>query len=949
MHRYVNLERPRLLLVGLLFALMLWATQTGYCKSRQGSPAVVNSAVSSPLRETISLDGTWDFAVDPGKKGRENKWFSSDKPLPDRIKIEVPGAWEAQGIGGPGNSSTVTPEKSIRPLRGSYTGTAWYRKKVNIPGHWEGKQIWLEVGGVHCQGWFWVNGEFVAHVANYCGTYKYNITDLVSAGDEALIAAEVRNDVPSGKGLFSWIHRFGGLYRSVEIEATARSWIDYAYVEPLFDEQKARVHVELKSCERNPWNEKVLDIVVRTVEGIEAGRAVRSLNNSNDGNVDLVVDIALDPFRAWSPENPNLYCAHILLRTSGGKADGWMERFGVRKWEARGRYFFLNNKEYFVRGYGDDFIYPLTLCSPADRKVHKKHLKLAKSYGFCYVRHHTHCELPEFFEAADEVGIMVQPELPYYGRRPSANTGGYFRPKEDLKELITHYRRYVSLSTYCTGNEGYLGSPLDKEIYQLAKKMDPTRLFLHQDGGESKRSIGRNTPENSDFFTIWGPDMKGEERYHEVERNSEEHQSRAHFIHEFLNLATDEDPRLAEKYTGAIRPPVTPRDFRKNLQQMGLKWDWRIACIDAGKHLQSIWQKRGLECARLAPACDGYIYWTIVDVGSPSAQGLFNQFWEPKVSTAEYFKRFNSQAILLAKMPDDSRILAGGDEMQVQWWISNFGGKPVRDRKLCWQLLAGSKTLDSGTIEGVSAEGADVKEVARTRFVVPEVDVATRAELRVELEGTAIENRWDVWLFPDVEEIDFPAKTIAATERVYENLAGRYPGLIKLDSQEAKNADIVIADALDEQVEAAFNEGRKVILLGIGQANPGVKLGWWVKTAQTGTAVAEHPAFGRFPHRGFLDELFFRIAGSAVIMSRCGFENVEPLMVGHGKLGYLLYVFQAQAGEGRLLGCGLNLLSDNPEAVYLLNEFIKYAGSDCFEPKGKLDIDKVRDRLIKSN
>ena len=67
-----------------------------------------------------------------------------------------------------------------------------------------------------------------------------------------------------------------------------------------------------------------------------------------------------------------------------------------------------------------------------------------------------------------------------------------------MAELIGHYRRYVSLATYCMGNEGHLGSPLDRELYQMGKKLDPGRLVLHQDGG-------RNTPENSDF-RVW-PDQ----------------------------------------------------------------------------------------------------------------------------------------------------------------------------------------------------------------------------------------------------------------------------------------------------------------------------------------------------------------------------------------------------------------------------------------------------------
>jgi len=76
-----------------------------------------------------------------------------------------------------------------------------------------------------------------------------------------------------------------------------------------------------------------------------------------------------------------------------------------RKLEVRGARFFLNGKPFLVRGYGDDYIYPLTLTSPPDRQAHLRHLKIARQAGFNYVRHHTHCELPEFFEAADEAEL----------------------------------------------------------------------------------------------------------------------------------------------------------------------------------------------------------------------------------------------------------------------------------------------------------------------------------------------------------------------------------------------------------------------------------------------------------------------------------------------------------------------------------------------------------------
>lgn len=926
----------------IMFGMLCSMMQSIAAEQREATPAVVNPAVRSPLRPTISLDGTWDFATDPDSKGDGEQWFLPDKEMPDTVPIRVPACWEAQGIGGPGQSTPSTGERNINPLRGSYVGTAWYKKEVSIPEGWADKRIWLKVGGIHAQGWLWVNGTYIAHVENYCGTYKYDITDLVEPAGKAVIAAKVRNDVTSGKGLFSWVQRFGGLYRSIEIEATPSVFIDNAYVEGDLDRKKATVHVRLRSMEADSQLPIIckVDAEVSAPDGTAAGRETGQTLFIGAGIKEVQIDVPLDPFLAWSPSAPNLYKVQIVLKIDGKEVDGWAERFGVRKWEVRGDSFYLNNKKFLVRGYGDDHIYPLALCSPADRKVHKKNLQVAKDFGFVYVRHHTHCEVPEFFEAADEVGIMVQPELPYYSTHPSARDKDkkWFRPKEDLTELITHYRRYVSLSTYCTGNEGYMGAPLDKEIYQLAKKLDPSRLIVHQDGGRG------NNAENSDYWTIpHEPDL-----------------SKPTIVHEYMNLGTDEDPRLAPKYTGAVMPPCLLEPFKKELEDTGLSLDWGYKCIDAGNELQRIYQKRGLEKVRRSTRYDGYSFWTILDCGRPSAQGLFNQFWEPKIGTAEEFRRFNGPSVVLAEFSPGERILAEGDELKIEWWISHFGDAVIKDTDLTWKLtdtrrrfLLGRKTFRKGKLRGISAERGDIEAIGETTITIPSLKKAVKAELSVELAGTGIRNSWDIWLFPKIKAVPGAGEDMCASEEVYKVLSERYPGMTKLGSAESADAEIILADALDPDVVTALDAGKKVILLKLKGINPGVKLGWWWKCPQVGTAVAKHPAFGDFLHNGYLGEQFFRLTHSTVQMNKGGYNDVDHLMLGYGynrraefsggrgNLGYLLYAYQAKAGNGRILGSGLNLLSEHPEAAYLLNEFIKYVKSGRFKPEGVLDVEKI--------
>jgi beta-galactosidase len=937
-------------------------------EGREATPAVVNPAIRSEFRTTLNLDGAWDFCTDPKRQGEPEKWYLPGKTLPGLRQIQVPGCWEAQGVGEPGlsnaNNKLIYEPVNVK-LRSAYTGAAWYKKEFTVPQDWAGRQIWLKLGGINSQGWVWINGRFVAHNWAYCGTWKHNVTDLVAPGSKATIAVLVRNDVAGRRGESNCLRMYGGLFRSVELDATPAVLIDNAYVEPLLDQKKARVHVTLRNAgDAAPSEPYALQVKVSAVAGNRpAGQAQQEVTAGPSATADLAIEVGLDPCEPWSPESPVLYKAEVVLSRAGKPVDGWVERFGMKKYEVRGGDLFLNNVRYFLRSCGDDHVYPLTVCSPASREGHAKHLRIARQYGFNYVRHHTHCEIPEFYEAADEVGIMVQPELPYYGtfsenRLYAHLSGAPLMAKDDLVELVAHYRRYTSLATYVGGNEGYCPSPLDKELYQMAKKLDASRPWVSMDGG-------RNTRENSDVNNCWG---FGVDTHPAMKENVW-----PHVLHEYMSLGINEDPRLEAKYTGGYAPNKSLAEVRKSVtEQVGLDWKWAEACFDAGHRIQGIWHKIGIETARIDPYLDGFICWLMIDISPSSQNGVLNMFWEPKNSTPEYFREFNSPTVILARttttppqalcLDPASLIYREGDVLEVDWLVSHFQPQPVVGGTLAWQVVADGKPLASGKIEGVNLAAGSAAVAGRSRITMPSLTKAVKASLVVELEAAGARNSWNVWIFPKFRPQPDGGKGMAAAAGVFNLLAKRYPGIAKLGSPEAASARLVVARGLIEAgVLEALEQGKSVVCLslpGYNTLRPGVRLGWWQVTNQTGTAIAAHPAFGDFPNDGYLDQGWFRLVDRAEKLDPGHkLRTVDPLMVGIGRatgysfgtlgypLGFNLYVFQARAGEGKLLSTGLNLASDDPEAVHLLDQFIRYAGSEQFAPKGTLSLADLREQV----
>ena len=52
---------------------------------------------------------------------------------------------------------------------------------------------------------------------------------------------------------------------------------------------------------------------------------------------------------------------------------------------------------------------------PMDKKAWLRHLGIAAAYGFNYVRFHSWTPPEAAFEAADELGMYLQPEIPFWG------------------------------------------------------------------------------------------------------------------------------------------------------------------------------------------------------------------------------------------------------------------------------------------------------------------------------------------------------------------------------------------------------------------------------------------------------------------------------------------------------------------------------------------------------
>ena len=93
---------------------------------RKAHPAVVNPVMGNEEGSVLSLRGEWEFSTQGRTLGRNGIWqpFYKAKTWPEMRTIQVPGCWEAQGVGEPGTGECwdAVWDHNAKPIRQKHMG-----------------------------------------------------------------------------------------------------------------------------------------------------------------------------------------------------------------------------------------------------------------------------------------------------------------------------------------------------------------------------------------------------------------------------------------------------------------------------------------------------------------------------------------------------------------------------------------------------------------------------------------------------------------------------------------------------------------------------------------------------------------------------------------------------------------------------------------------------------
>ena len=881
------------------------------------------------LYDSVSLDGTWEMAYQP------YAWETVDYPSFSGVVIEkaVPGYWEDMvasfRTAGMKDEFRINPlyEKQSYPIAdraGDTTlpniyGCFLYRRTVVLDK--TGPAV-LAFEGVRNQVHAWINGKFVAFRAGFSTPFELEVQegDLKPGANEIVLAVSNNPnlgycDFVSGLTTRSTFRSTGGVNGHLELRFV-KGDIGDVYVTTARDLKTFTVHVAGKT----PFDYAISDGDRTLAQGKASGDFT----------------LPTDGYSFWSPESPMRYT--LTLFTQEGACS---QKFGIRRLVADGEKFRLNGKPIYLRGITEHCYFAKTLHLPRDLDYYRMITAKRKELGFNFVRFHTFVPPAEYFEATDELGMVVHVETPN------------FVPEPEFAAIVAFARRHPSVVIYCTGNEtridriaeAYLRDVADivhAETDALFSPMSAMRgieyaLVSGKDVIEEKpfphnpERLSRILP-FCDMFTSY---QLGVTSYESLDKGSsamldawgDVYGGKPRTSHEICIDGSYVDLCLEKMY-----PPDSPilkvgifSGIRKHLSERGLldradvyfrnscEWMWRI-------------RKHCFEKLRAADRVAGFDFLGDINTHWHTfgySVGMMDEFYRLKPGeTVEDVLRYNSAAVVLSDLGNDFNVRAG-ETKRVVFSLSNYADDVPNATLETWLEDAATGTcawtemLPVGTV----ANGM-VSRLGACAVRIPASDAVKKYRLKVRFAGGAVraENEWELYAFPKVAP-----ESEAANVKVVRNIS---------------KADLL----------AAMAAGERVLLLGVGpfKSLPTTyRIGMAGRCSGNFATVIKsgHPALEGLPYEGFCGWQFRRLMeGGAAVQLEAGVP-FDPIIDIASAVKYPIRqagLFEYRIGEGRLMVCSFKFSDSDPAAMWLRRRLMAYTASEAFAPVQRLTPDQLR-------
>lgn len=430
--------------------------------------------INTTNRNVTSLNGSWNYIVDPYENGFYNyryqafdslnyaaksAFFRNAKPQSKSDLIEydfdlsdslnVPGDWTSQ------------KEKLFY-----YEGSVWYKKSFDYKKSAPQNRLFVYFGAVNYKADVYLNGTKLGTHEGGFTPFNFEITGLIKNNDNYLIIKvdnkRVKHGVPT---LNTDWWNYGGITRDVRLIETPANFIrDYKIQSDPLDPKNIKGFVQLDG--KDIYNKKI-------IFKIPANRAELKLTTDQNGLAEI--NFRSEDLQLWSPAQPKLY--QIILETDWERLQ---DQVGFRCIQTRGTDILINGRKIFLKGISAHEENPLQGRRAFSKSDAELLLNWAQEMGCNFMRlaHYPHNEY--IVRLADQKGILIWEEIPVYWTIDWQNPLTYQNAERQLAAMINRDKNRAAVIIWSMANETPVSEARNtflKNLAQTARELDETRLI----------------------------------------------------------------------------------------------------------------------------------------------------------------------------------------------------------------------------------------------------------------------------------------------------------------------------------------------------------------------------------------------------------------------------------------------------------------------------------------
>jgi beta-galactosidase len=543
------------------------------------NPEVARKGNMKASDNYLSLEGKWRFNWVEHADQRPTNFFEEGYNDSGWSQMNVPGLWELNGFGDPiyvnigfgwrGHFKNNPPEV---PTRDNHVGS--YRRVINIPDSWQGKQVIAHFGSVTSNMYLWVNGHFVGYTEDSKMAAEFDLTPYLKKGDN-LIAFQT----------FRWCD---GSYCEDQdfwrLSGVARDCY-------LFARDKA-VHIDdirITPDLVNNYKDGVLDVKVNftgkchlTLDLLDAeGNTVAQqvVQNPKDGVAQVKMEVS-NP-KKWTAETPYLYTLLVSPTTPNARFTAYEaipQKVGFRKVEIRNAQLLVNGQAIYIKGADRHELDP-DGGYVVSRERMIQDIQIMKQFNINAVRTCHYPDDPIWYDLCDEYGIYLCAEANQESHGFGYRNDSEAKKPQFAKQILERNQHNVAVNfnhpsviIWSLGNETVNG-PNFTAAYQWIKSQDLSRPVHWEQAGSGpntdircpmyasqewcERYAKSDRPEDQkpliqcEYSHAMGNSCGGFKEYWDLVRKYPKYQGG--FIWDFVDQAlhgTDDQGRAIYKYGG---------------------------------------------------------------------------------------------------------------------------------------------------------------------------------------------------------------------------------------------------------------------------------------------------------------------------------------------------------------------------------------------------------------